>query len=57
MEYTLEERGEKMIQACMAETSCDPVKIFERLARHDYVRMHGPEHHNCVNKSKSKKQE
>ncbi len=33
MEYTPEERGERIIRACMAETSCDPVQIFEHLAR------------------------
>ena len=45
MEYTPEERGERIIQACMAETSCDPAQIFEHLARQDFIRMHGPEHH------------
>ena len=45
MEYTPEERGERIIRACMAETSCDPVQIFEHLARQDFIRMHGPEHH------------
>ena len=41
----MEERARKIIQACLEEHSCNPVEIFSNLARKDFVRMHGPEHH------------
>lgn len=45
MEYTLEQRCEKIIQECQKQTSTNPVKIFEYIVSCDFVRMHGPEHH------------
>ena len=44
-ELTLEERGQKIIDACLAEKSTSPYEIFRNVARRDFVRMHGPEHH------------
>ncbi len=45
MEYTMEERGEKIINFCMKEIGKNPVKIFEKIAKEDFIRIHGPEHH------------
>lgn len=41
----MKERGERIIQACMAESSRNPVEIFSAVAEKDFVRIHGPEHH------------
>ncbi len=41
----LELRGKKIIEACMKETTASPYQIFRNLAKMDFVRMHGPEHH------------
>jgi len=45
MEYSLEERCRRIIDDCLAIRSCDPVRIFDRIAQNDCVRIHGPEHH------------
>ena len=45
MEYTMQERSQKIISACLQATSCDPLDIFDEIARQDFVRIHGPEHH------------
>lgn len=45
MEYTLKDRGNKIIEECLQLTSNDPIEIFKFIARKEYVRMHGPEHH------------
>lgn len=45
MEYTMEERAARIRDACLAESSRDPLAVFRRLAEQDFVRMHGPEHH------------
>lgn len=45
MEYTMEDRGQKIIEFCMKEKSVNPVQIFEEAARQDFIRIHGPEHH------------
>ncbi len=45
MEYTMEQRGDLIRKACFASTSKDPVAIFKAIAREDYIRIHGPEHH------------
>lgn len=44
-ELTLEERGQRIIDACLAEKSISPYVVFRNVARRDFVRMHGPEHH------------
>lgn len=41
----MEERAKKIIDACMQEKSKNPIEIFLRIAKRDFVRMHGPEHH------------
>ena len=45
MEYSLQQRAELIIAACMAKRSTNYYKIFHTIAREDYVRIHGPEHH------------
>ncbi|MBR5868830.1 MAG: hypothetical protein IKZ21_05235 [Clostridia bacterium] len=45
MEYTVKDRAARIVDACLAQSSTDPVVIFENIAKHDFVRMHGPEHH------------
>jgi hypothetical protein len=44
-ELTLEERGQLIVDACLAEKSASPYEVFRNVARRDFVRMHGPEHH------------
>ncbi len=41
----MEERVNKIIEACMQETSKNPIEIFNRIARREFIRIHGPEHH------------
>ena len=44
-ELTLEERGSLIVRACLEQTSTSPYQVFRDVARQDFVRMHGPEHH------------
>ena len=41
----MEERAKKIIEACLKESSKNPVDIFYNIAQMDFVRIHGPEHH------------
>ena len=41
----MEERTRKIVEACFQEKSTNPIEIFHNIARRDFVRMHGPEHH------------
>ncbi len=41
----MEERGKKIIEACLLEKSENPIEIFCNIAQMDFVRIHGPEHH------------
>ncbi len=45
MELSMEERCRRIVDFCMHENSDDPIVIFGRAAKQDFVRMHGPEHH------------
>lgn len=45
MEYTMEERAKKIVDYCMKEVGSDPIIIFEKIAKEDFIRIHGPEHH------------
>lgn len=45
MEYTMHQRAQMILSACMAQKSVDPAEIFRAVAAQDFVRMHGPEHH------------
>lgn len=41
----MEERAKKIIDACLQETSKNPIDIFCNIAQRDFVRIHGAEHH------------
>lgn len=41
----MEERANSIINACLNEKSTNPVEIFLSIAKNDFVRIHGPEHH------------
>lgn len=45
MEYTMDERNEKIIEECIKTNEINPIKLFYKIASKDFVRMHGPEHH------------
>jgi len=42
---TVNEKVQLIIGDIQLETSTSPARIFENIAAHDYVSMHGPEHH------------
>lgn len=39
------ERGNSILAACREQTGTNPILIFQSIARQDYIRIHGPEHH------------
>lgn len=41
----MENRVKNIVEACMKEKGTNPVDIFYNIARKDFVRIHGPEHH------------
>ena len=41
----MEERGKKIVEACLQERSTNPIGIFYNIAQMDFIRIHGPEHH------------
>ena len=41
----MEVRAKKIIDACLQETSKNPIDIFLNIAKRDFIRIHGPEHH------------
>lgn len=45
MEYTPEQRAAYIITECEKSTSKSPYYIFHAIAKMDFVRIHGPEHH------------
>ncbi len=45
MQYTLQEKCNKIIEACLRINSKDPVEIFTEIAKQDFIAIHGPEHH------------
>lgn len=45
MEYSMEERCQNILTACLQENSRNPVELFQKIASRDYIRIHGPEHH------------
>ncbi len=45
MEYTMEQRGKLIINECLETDSRCPIDIFVTIAKKDFIRMHGPEHH------------
>lgn len=45
MDYSMEERSNRIIAMCIQETSKNPIEIFYKIAEQDFIRIHGPEHH------------
>ncbi len=45
MEYSMEERCNDIINACLQEQGNNPIEMFKRIASQEFVRIHGPEHH------------
>ena len=45
MDYSLQERTELIIAECMGLGGTNPYEVFCTIAKKDFVRMHGPEHH------------
>lgn len=45
MEYTMEQRGKLVIKECLETDSKCPVDVFVTIAKKDFIRIHGPEHH------------
>ena len=45
MEYTPEQRAALIIAECEKSASTCPYEIFHGIAKMDFVRIHGPEHH------------
>ena len=45
MEYSLQQRTERIIAECMKNKSTNPYEIFHTVASMEFVRIHGPEHH------------
>lgn len=44
--YSLEQRTDKIIEACKAITdTTNPIEIYDKIAHMDFVGMHGQEHH------------
>lgn len=41
----MENRANKIIEACLLETSKNPIEIFNNIAHTEFIRIHGPEHH------------
>ncbi len=41
----MEERAKKIVEGCMKESSKNPIEIFCNMAKKDFIRIHGPEHH------------
>ena len=41
----MEDRARKIVEACLQEKSNNPIEIFCNIAKLDFIRIHGPEHH------------
>lgn len=42
---TIEEKADLIIRDIKNETGINPVRIFKRMAKKEYINIHGPEHH------------
>ncbi len=45
MDYSMDERCNRIVAMCLEEKSKNPIEIFKKIACQDFVRIHGPEHH------------
>lgn len=41
----MQEKGNKIIEACLQSKETDVFTIFNKIANQDFIRIHGPEHH------------
>ena len=41
----MEERVDKIVNACLEEKSSNPTETSLNVAKQDFARIHGPEHH------------
>lgn len=41
----MNQKAMKITEACLQETSKNPIEIFNNIASKDFINMHGPEHH------------
>ncbi len=42
---TTEEKAQRIIEDIRKEEGVNPVRMFQHLAKNEYIRIHGPEHH------------
>lgn len=42
---TIQAKAERIIKDIKREKGNNPIQIFKRIADHDYINIHGPEHH------------
>ena len=42
---TLKDKAAMIIQDVRKEEGCNPVRMFQNMAKKDYISLHGPEHH------------
>ncbi len=40
-----QEKGRQIIQDIVSEKGNNPARIFKKIAKKDYISIHGPEHH------------
>lgn len=45
MDYTIEERNKLIKEACLKETSKNPLVVIKNIMHKDFIKIHGPEHH------------
>ena len=45
MQYSLEEKYQKITEQVLQEKGKDPIVILKHLMHQDYINIHGPEHH------------
>ena len=45
MQYSLEEKYQKIKKQVLLEQGTDPIVILKHLMHQDYINIHGPEHH------------
>ena len=41
----MEDKAKRIIELCLQEKSKNPIEIFHNIAKMDFIRIHGPEHH------------
>lgn len=41
MDYSMEERSRRILAMCLQETSKNPIEIFCKIAKQEFIRIHG----------------